>query len=235
MLLNKIKRYARQRYASHLGRPMTHRRYIDGRLGMMGFLDALKKREVDYVVLRWFDSLPVIEPGEDVDILVADEDVGKLSECVSVNRRKRDIACDLYSVSGLPGTSHHQGSYYPAAKARQILANAIWMKGLVRVPAADEHFLSLSYHAIYHKGYLSGIPSEFSERNAQVRPPKDHDYRGILETLHGQSSYAAQELDMTLERLDAFLAGLGWRPDRDTLRRLAKRNRWIADNYNFLG
>ncbi|MCE8004648.1 hypothetical protein [Billgrantia ethanolica] len=235
MLLKKLKRYTRQRYASWLWYPLGPRRYIDGRVGMAGFLDTLKEKNIDYVVLRWFDTLPAIEPGEDVDILVADEDVDKLSECVGVNRRKRDIACDLYSVSGLPGTGYRHGSYYPAAKARQILANAIWMKGFVRVPAADEHFLSLSYHAIYHKGYLAGIPSEHSERNAQVRLPKDHDYRGILETLHGQSSYAAQELDMTLERLDAFLAGLGWRPDQDTLRRLAKRNRWIADNYNFLG
>ncbi|MGR2738773.1 hypothetical protein ACUY1T_10010 [Billgrantia sp. Q4P2] len=231
MWLKKLKRYTRQRYASLLRQPVTHRRYIDGRAGMTGFLVTLKERNVDYVVLRWFDTLPHVEPGEDVDILVADADAQTLSGCVSVNRRSKDIPCDIYSVSGLPGTSHHQGSYYPAAKARQMLDNAIWVNGLVRVPAADEHFLSLSYHAVYHKGYLSGLPSDHSERDAKVVVPKDHDYRGILETLRAQSSYAPLALSMTLERLDEFLDGLGWRPDPDTLKRLSKRNQWIGDNF----
>ncbi|MFQ3789818.1 hypothetical protein [Halomonas sp. A29] len=210
---------------------MTHRRYIDGRRGVAGFLETLQEREIDYVVLRWFETLPHVEPDEDVDILVADEDAEKLAACVSVNRRSKDIPCDIYSVSGLPGTDHHQGSYYPAAKARQMLDNAVRVNGLVRVPAADEHFLSLSYHAVYHKGYLSGIPSEHSERNAKVVVPKDHDYRGILEALQGQSSHASLALSMTLECLDEFLNGLGWRPDPDTLKRLSKRNQWIGDNF----
>ncbi|MCE8035042.1 hypothetical protein EKK97_00990 [Billgrantia tianxiuensis] len=231
MLLKKLKRYGRQRYASLLRRPLTHRRYIDGKAGMTAFLDTLKAKRVDYVVLRWFDTLPDISPGEDVDILVADEDAARIVDCVSVNRRSQDIACDIYSVSGLPGTSHRDGSYYPPDKARQMLEHAVWMNGLVRVPSVDEHFLSLSYHAIYHKGYLSGIPSEHRMRNTKVVVPQDHDYRGILENLHGQSSHASTALDMTLERLDAFLSGLGWRPDPDTLKRLSKRNEWIGEHF----
>ncbi|MDX5434238.1 MAG: hypothetical protein LPK20_11775, partial [Halomonas sp.] len=84
---------------------------------------------------------------------------------------------------------------------------------------------------IYHKGYLSGIPSEHRMRNTKVVVPQDHDYRGILENLHGQSSHASTALDMTLERLDAFLSGLGWRPDPDTLKRLSKRNEWIGEHF----
>jgi hypothetical protein len=225
----KIKRFIKYRFASYLGRPATHRRFIDHSLGVCGFLNTLKERDVSYVVLRWFEELPEVAPGEDVDILVSDEDVETLTSCVSVNRRRKDIPCDIYSVSGLPGTSSREMPYYPVPVAQQILRNAVWMNGIVRVPAPDEHFLSMCYHAVYHKGYASGIPSNVRELNDKVVVSKDHDYVKVIKRLYEQSSFHFDDFEVTLEGIDEVLSQVGWKPANDTLEKLSKRNRWIHD------
>jgi len=38
----------------------------------MEFLNELNKKNVEYVVLRWFERLPHLGSDEDLDILVAD-------------------------------------------------------------------------------------------------------------------------------------------------------------------
>jgi hypothetical protein len=225
----KIKNYIKYRFASLLRRPVTHRRFIDRSLGVSGFLRVLKDEDVNYVVLRWFEELPEVSPGEDVDILVSDEDVEKLTSLVSVNRKRGDTPCDIYSVSGLPGTSSRNMSYYPVATARQILNNAVWLNDTVRVPAPDEHFLSMCYHAVYHKGYSAGIPSSKDELNSKVFYPQDHDYVGIIRELYERSSFEFGDLEITLEGLDRMLGDLNWRPAYDTLEKMSKRNQWVYD------
>lgn len=225
----KIKTFIKYRFASYLGRPVTHRRFIDHSLGVRGFLQALKDENVNYVVLRWFEELPAVSPGEDVDVLVSDEDVEKLTSLVSVNRKSRDIPCDIYSVSGLPGTSSRNMPYYPVATARQILNNAVWLNDMVRVPAPDEHFLSMCYHAVYHKGYSAGIPSSNAELNREVAPPGDHDYVAIIKELYEKSSFKFEGLEITLEGLDGMLNNMNWRPAYDTLEKMSKRNQWVYD------
>lgn len=225
----KTKKIIKYHLSRMLGRPFSHRRYIEKKLGIEGFLGELKRADINYVVLRWFETLPQIEPGEDIDILFADQDIGKLNKLTRPAAKKDDIPCDIYSVSGLPGTNSNSMPYYPIDNARRILANAIWFKDMVRVPAADEHLLSISYHAIYRKGYASGIPSEEPERNKRVTTPQDHNYKNVVETLLGTTSFAATPLEVTLEGMDRFLSHQGWKPDRDSLINMSRKNPWIAD------
>ncbi len=77
------------------------RRYLRPGLDLDGFFDELERLGIRYAVLRWFDSLPAVEPGEDVDVLVADEDLPRLkpflrSYLVPPPTQKFDV----YSVSG---------------------------------------------------------------------------------------------------------------------------------------
>ena len=51
------------------------RRHLRHGLPVDEFFDQLNRLGVRYAVLRWFDTLPAVEPGEDIDVLVADEDV----------------------------------------------------------------------------------------------------------------------------------------------------------------
>ncbi|WP_146010654.1 serine/threonine protein kinase [Halomonas heilongjiangensis] len=225
----RVKKLLKRRFASLLGRPATHRRFIDHSLGVTGFLKVLKENDVNYVVLRWFEELPEVSPGEDIDILVADEDAERMTSYVGVDEKRQDIPCDIYSVSGLPGTSSHGMAYYPVASARQILNNAIWWSDLVRAPAPDEHFLSMCYHAVYHKGYMSGLPSSDHELNKKVISPRDHDYAGVIERLYENSSFRFDGFEMTLEGIDGVLEKMGWRPATDTLEKISQKNQWVRD------
>jgi hypothetical protein len=202
------------------------RRYIDPSMSVEAFLTALKADGIDYAVLRWFDILPRVEPGEDIDILVSDEDLPRLDAYLT-GRKGSGQACDIYTPSGLPGTSFQGIAYFPVERARELLSTAVLRAGLVRVPDPKRHFLSLAYHAVYHKGYASGLPSAGSV--APLKRRKDHDYAASLAGVAREAGFDLD--DFSLERLDETLAAELWRPPRDALEKLAAGNAWIRDRF----
>ena len=112
-----------------------------------------------YAVLRWFETLPSVAPGEDVDILVADEDMPHLRPFLQAYHvPPRTQKFDVYSVSGLPGSDFHTVPYLPADFATRLLDRSVLLRGRFRVPGDQDHFDSLAYHAVYHKGERSGLP-----------------------------------------------------------------------------
>lgn len=203
------------------------RRFVSPVLGVDGFLAALGDRAVRHVVLRWFEQLPAVDPGEDIDLLVADEHVAAVEEVMA--DLPGIIPCDLYSVSGLPGTDYRGMAYYPPALAEQILTRAREWGGRYRVPSGPDHFLSLAYHAVYHKGVDSGLPTIAADVTREQQP--DHDYAGVLARVARENGITAE---LTLERLDEYLASAGWQPPYDTLARLALKNRWLARRLDHL-
>ncbi len=197
----------------------TARHFIAPSLGIAGFLRALEEKGIRYVVLRWFEDLPQLPPGEDLDLLVADDDAEQVRALAS--SRPGLVPCDLYSVSGRPGTAYRNMAYFPPALAEGILARAVRQRAGYRIPSPPDHFLSLAYHALYHKGAASGLPSRLLE--TQAAP--EHDYAATLGAL---ARSLRIEVPLTLEHLDEHLASQGWRPPLDTLGRLARRNAWVA-------
>jgi hypothetical protein len=195
------------------------RHFIPPSLGIAGFLRALEEKGIRYVVLRWFEDLPELPPGEDLDLLVADDDVEQVRALAS--SRPGLVPCDLYSVSGRPGTAYRNMAYFPPALAEGILERAVRHRGRYRIPSPRDHFLSLSYHALYHKGAASGLPSRLLE--SQDAP--EHDYAAVLGEL---ARALGIDVSLTLEDLDEYLATEGWRPPLDTLGRLARRNAWVG-------
>jgi hypothetical protein len=201
------------------------RRHVAKRFSCEDFFRELAARQVRYAVLRWFETLPIIGRGEDVDLLVADDDVAKMDGLFV--RLRSGIACDVYSVSGLPGSDFQKMAYFPPHLAAGIVARARLMRDLYRVPAGQDHFLSLAYHALYHKGYASGLPTSLTP----AVPPKklpDHDYQQVLADLAAGLSI---RVAIDLESLDEYLTREGWRPPFDMLARLSLRNAWIHDRY----
>jgi hypothetical protein len=199
---------------------VTARRFISPALGVQGFFRELQRRRVRYAVLRWFESLPALAPGEDLDLLVADEDIPVVEEMLG--RDTGLIPCDLYSVSGLANTAHRSMAYYPPAIARQILDRSIVLGTRIRVPNPEDHFRSLAYHAVYHKGETSGIPTSLDGVQPTATP--EHDYAAILSA---QARALGIPVAITLEGLDEHLASVGWRPPIDTLGRIAVKNTWV--------
>ena len=201
------------------------RRFVSPWLGVLGFFQTLNQQQIDYAILRWFEDLPQIEPGEDIDMLVADKDIDAIETLL--RQQPGIVPCDIYTVSGLPGTSYRNMAYYPPLLAEQILANTVLQDNTFAVPQPEIHFYSLAYHAIYHKGIKSGIPWCLSDAEELLGNP-EHEYTEILQDLARSLQI---EVDITLEALDRWLKTIGWRPSEDTLARLDSSQLWLrAEN-----
>jgi hypothetical protein len=189
------------------------------------FFKKLLRHNVRYVVLRWFEGFPEVAPGEDIDLLVADADLFALEQSLLAD--KGGIPCDVYTVSGLPATDYRGMAYYPPYLAEQILERRVLYKGLFSTPVYSDHFLSLAYHAIYHKGLNAGIATSLA--NLAASSKSDHNYAGMLENLAGKCRIDCGEI--TMEALDECLFHHGWRPPLDALAQLATNNRWIKRRF----
>lgn len=198
----------------------TARRHLSPVVGVAGFFRRLDERGVRYCVLRWFETLPAIEAGEDIDLLVEDGAVEEVERILA--EEPGTIPVDVYSASGLPGTTYREMAYYPPALARMLLERAERTGAGILAPSPEDHFHSLAYHAVYHKGERSGIPARAGAPAWNGVP--EHDYAGTLERL---ARACGVEVELTLEALDAHLARAGWRPPDDMLVRLAAANAWL--------
>jgi hypothetical protein len=196
------------------------RRFIPHRLQVEGFLRSLVAASIPHAVLRWFESLPTIEPGEDIDLLVGDEALNRVREILSSGIGIQPI--DLYSVSGRAGSDFRGHPYLPPHLAEELLERAQLQRNLCRVPALREHFLSLAYHAVYHKGYASGLAG--CDVSKPASKSAEHNYREVLSEL---ADRLGVDVPMILDDLDAYLAKQGWRPPRETLQLLARHNSWL--------
>jgi hypothetical protein len=202
------------------------RRQLAPGLDLDEFFERLRRRGVCYVVLRWFDDLPHVDRGEDIDLLVADEDLDFVRSLMAPRRSLRTTQkFDIYSVSGLPGSDFKEVPYYGPRFAREMLERGEWLRDRYRVPSLQDHYDSLAYHALYHKGYASGLSDGMTEN---ARRPADHDYEAVLLAL---SQQLGRPLGPTLTNLDEYLADRGLRPPLDTLERLEPGNPWIRDRF----
>jgi hypothetical protein len=129
----------------------------------------------------------------------------------------------VYSVTGLPGSDYHGIPYLSPAMARRVLERSVLLRGRYRVPCPEDHFASLAYHAIYHKGERSGLP-ETEQSGAPAGVSAEHDYAAILADLAERISLS---VPITLTGLDAHLAATGLRPPLDTLEKLGESNAWL--------
>jgi hypothetical protein len=200
--------------------PLAKRRFIPHHLGVEGFFRAMRDRRINYAVLRWFETLPSVAPGEDVDMLIDDADLAAVADLFDA---REGAPCDLYSVTGRPGTSHHGVPYLPPAGARILLDRAILLNGLFRVPLAEDHLLSLAFHAVYHKGLKSGLRTTNPTLHPIATP--EHDYAGELARLAGELGLA---VPIALEPLQQYLVEQNWAPTEAMLDRLIGRNPWLA-------
>jgi hypothetical protein len=205
-------------------RDLRARRYLSPVWGPEGLSRKIADIGIDCVVLRWFENLPALEPGEDLDVLVADEHVEKLHELLA--EEPGTIPVDAYSASGLGRADYKGIAYYPPTLATGILDRAIVHDSGFRVPCAEDHLHSLAYHVVYHKGDRSGLWSTILDRRKEN---PEHDYVSALARL-GEKLAVNVPTD-SLEALDEYLATVGWRPPLDTLLRLSVSNAWVRDRF----
>ncbi|MCA1775885.1 MAG: hypothetical protein LC676_09835 [Loktanella sp.] len=205
-------------------------RYIPPALAIEGFFRALHEAGTPHVVLRWFEDLPRVGRGHDVDILVSDDSMAFVGNLLSKWPRGKKI--DVFSVTGAHGGGFRPDLLedglpgFPPAIGAEIIETRRRGHGPWSVPAPRLHVLGLAYHAVYLKGYQSGLPPD------AATPPRQkgsRDYPAVLRRLAPAASLELPK-DITLDSLDHFLADQGWRPRPAHLEALKPFNRWLAEH-----
>jgi len=202
------------------------KRYIPAEMPVEKFFKQLDNEGIRVVVLRWFEDLPYIQPGKDIDVLIPDDAVEPVQALMSCGPQGQRIDC--YSETGLRGTGYvppSAGSIsaFPPEIAVTILQNAQKCEGGWWVPAPREHALALAYHAVYLKGLASGLPPD-SETQPQTKG--SHDYAAVVTELMARVGIVLEQ-PVTMSSLEWTLAQEGWRPPLEHLRQLASHNPWI--------
>ncbi|MFP3357306.1 hypothetical protein [Planococcus citreus] len=208
------------------------RHYLSPDIRPDDFFGRLNKEEVPYVVLRWHEEIPFTDIDEDIDLLVSDEAIGKVHAIL--DERIGIVPFDVYSESGLTGSGYREMAYYRPHLAREIVLSRELWNSRFYIPDCRHRFLSLMYHAVYHKGEESGLPIFEGGRGKRQT---EHDYPRILKEMAKENGVV--ELAMNLTDCHRFLKQQGWSPATDTIRKLSQGNgHWLesivqADEMNF--
>ena len=197
------------------------RHYLSPLVGAENFFQELKKKNISYCVLRWFNNLPFIEENEDVDILVEDSDLARVHSLI--DKKPGIIPFDIYSKTGLPGSDFNHLPYYVYSLAERVLKDSILYKGVYKVPTPEIYFYLLAYHVVFHKGENSGIQSKQYKVAPTIK--SDHDYLYHLKTISSQANIDRN--DFTLEGLHSYLENKGYAPQLDTQYKLSLQNQYL--------
>lgn len=208
-------------YKSTLGSIVPRKRLrIPKEFSVRQFLTKIDALETNYVVLRWFEQLPDLDKKEDLDILVDDSNFQEFKSMLKMSRQ--GVPVDLYSSTGVSGGKYKNlCSYFPEKLANAVLRTRNKRKNLFYVPSDDSYFISLGYHAIYHKGLKSGLPT--SSRLKPYANPA-HDYTGVLQAL---ATNLSVDIDISLESLQTYIEATGFSPNKADKQALASNNPWL--------
>lgn len=190
------------------------------------FFQALNRAHAPYVVLRWFDEVPLTassttESQEDVDLLVHGEQLYQVVRIAA--RYPGKIRFDIYSPTGSRGTGYRGMPYYPPLFAEEILKCRKFYQGQFFIPAPKMHFLSLAYHLVYHKGIESGITTG-ADLPTTSKPKRDY-AQSISQIATALKISLPQPI--TLTSLHQYLKSQMWSMPHDLMVRWPKQNPWI--------
>ena len=146
----------------------------------------------------------------------------KHGDCVKdfLIRNPGDIPIDVYTDYG---TDYHGMSYVPPRKAKYVLDRAIAGPGGSLIPCKQDALDLIIHHALYHKGYVSRIPSiKDLHKNKNIK-------NKYLQVINSLKSELGEEVGETLEEMDRYMGKVGWKPAIDTLAKIAQWNEWVRD------
>ena len=198
--------------------------HISRNLDYMDLFNMLEEKNHRYVVLRWFEEPNKLMTSKDIDLLVDDEAVADIRAFSS--QLPGTLSIDLHTIIGLSRVHPNNMDYYPIQLASEILNNRRKFQNKFFVPDEETYFKSLAYHALYHKGSDSGIPSE--TKGVVVNESPKHDYVKIFHDLSVKAGFIGP---ITMEALDSYLRKQGWQPPKDALRKLSNKNDWVKKRF----
>jgi len=130
--------------------------------GSLSELDArLTQNNVVYLTLR--GRYPDVNEDLDIDLLVADDSIGKLEGLLAEEESHANIQIDVYPHS-LPWDEIDplSPSYLPTPLAEEMLNDRIYDEKYGPIPTPVHYLDSLTYHLVYHKGFSAAVTADRS-------------------------------------------------------------------------
>ena len=179
-----------------------------------------KLEDINYCLLRWHEWLDTFTKDDDLDMLVANGDIDRVIDILNTNIGT--LPMGLHPVSGHHLLGKSKISYYPPELAEEILMNSIVGPNNVKIPNPEYALLCFIYHALFRKGYKSGLKSKF---NKSVSKDKFSKYLNI------KAQDAGISVPNTMEELAEFLKYKNWLPTKDMIYKYALSNEWVKDYF----
>jgi len=185
------------------------------------FLSWLDEKEVKYVVMRWYEDVVSDKDINDIDILIDDPDIPKIRK--NLNELLGTQPVDLHALSGGETGGIDKMAYFPPAIGRHLIDNRVkdQTRPGYKLAPMDE-FQSLAYHALFRKGYKSGLPT--SRTDTRTATGKIYTRLSHLKETIGVN------VDLDMESLLSWLKQEGWVPPNDMIAKVASSNQWIRDH-----
>lgn len=154
--------------------------------------------DVDYVVMRWYETLPEsFHPvHDDVDILVMDDQKHLIPYTSFCEENDRRVISD---------------NYFPPDKAKEMIETSVRYNG-IKVPIYKMYFLSMAYHIVYHKFLDGGVPTNIEPFATVYKQRGINRYPEYLEMIEKMAQHFGYEEEITLEYLHSILQKEGWKP-----------------------
>ncbi len=186
----------------------------------MDFLRFIDDMGINYVALRWHDKIIENKPMKDLDILIADEDISKVTESLSGMVGRKML--HMHSVGGNESIKADQMAYFPPKISRKILKSRqpLTDNGGFK-PSDEDYFLSLSYHAVVDKGAASGLPETAND-------PIDTENR-FYKVLAPLKEKIGLDVALNLEDLATYLEEENWLPPADRIAKFSINNDWLKE------
>lgn len=198
------------------------KRYLRSGTRPEDFFKQLNDAGVRYLLLRWWESFPHVDRGEDLDVLVHADDFRRIEELLSSTAS--ELKCDVYTHDGTQSHRKLKGPYFPPILASDLLKTRVLYRQAVFVPAAELYFASLAYHAVFHKGAAGGLRG--FPAGAAAACVSEHDYAGELGRIAADCGIAIDATDATA--LVQWLAARDYAPSLDMLSKLVDKHPELA-------
>jgi hypothetical protein len=182
-------------------------------LSPLRFYEILHERKIEYVLLRWWENFPHMPEGEDMDILVRDEHRDLLNDLLTIHNNGVGMKCDIYTIAGSKHGCRRGLPYFQSNLGHTLIETRRYYRG-VFVPDVVPYFASLAYHALFHKGFRSGLPG-FDQAFADV----EHNYTRILAE---EARKLGLNIEISVQGIYQWLKEMRFAPAEDTLTKLVK-------------
>ncbi len=201
-----------------------------------GFLRALGREQVRYVVLHWYGDMSM-QPGspcaaDGISLLVEHGSLPRIAAAMplfNVGRRRGKVTFNVYSDSGRSGLSYQQMPYYPPVRARYLLdSRTLDPRGWYRI-AAHAYLPALVYHLVYHQRLVSGLPLARHDTDGNGQPQGTYCHQRLLDEAT-REGVALPPLT-SLPEAHRWLQQQGWAMPFDLIRRLPDQDAWLGHLY----